>query len=122
MKRKSRRRVVGVVTSDRMQKTVTVEITRLVKHPLYGKYLRRRTRVMAHDEEQGAHTGDRVELVETRRLSKRKCWRVLQVLARGVVVTPVPGLEDVEALARSASEKSTAPPAAPAGPAETKES
>jgi small subunit ribosomal protein S17 len=91
MTRGKRRRVVGIVTSDRMKKSVVVEVKRLVKHPLYGKYIRRRTKYMAHDEENAAHTGDRVELVETRPLSKRKCWRVLRILEKAPAeVVPPP--------------------------------
>ena len=91
MTRGRRRHVVGIVTSDRMTKSVVVETMRLVKHPLYGKYIRRRTKYMAHDEENSAHTGDRVELVETRPLSKRKCWRVLAILQKAPVqVVPPP--------------------------------
>ena len=93
MTRGKRRQVVGVVVSDRMQKSVVVEVERLVKHPLYKKYIRRRTRLMAHDEENTAHVGDRVELVETRPLSKRKSWRLLQVLRRAPVITKVAALE-----------------------------
>jgi small subunit ribosomal protein S17 len=91
MNRGKRRRVVGIVTSDRMTKSVVVQAMRLVKHPLYGKYVRRRTKYMAHDEENSAHTGDRVELEETRPLSKRKCWRVLRILEKAPVqVVPPP--------------------------------
>jgi len=91
MDRDRRRRVVGIVTSDRMTKSVVVQAMRLVKHPLYGKYVRRRTKYMAHDEENSAHTGDRVELEETRPLSKRKCWRVLRILEKAPVqVVPPP--------------------------------
>jgi small subunit ribosomal protein S17 len=74
-----------------MTKSVVVQAMRLVKHPLYGKYVRRRTKYMAHDEENSAHTGDRVELEETRPLSKRKCWRVLRILEKAPVqVVPPP--------------------------------
>lgn len=93
MTRGKRRQVVGVVVSDRMDKSVVVEIQRLVKQPLYKKYIRRRSRLMAHDEENTARIGDRVELVETRPLSKRKSWRVLQVLMRAPLITRVAALE-----------------------------
>ena len=89
MTRGKRRQVVGVVVSDRMDKSVVVEIQRLVKQPLYKKYIRRRSRLMAHDEENTARIGDRVELVETRPLSKRKSWRILQVLMRAPIITRV---------------------------------
>jgi len=91
MTRSTRRHVVGIVTSDRMTKSVVVEVKRLVKHPLYGKYIRRRTKYMAHDEENTAHVGDRVELEETRPLSKRKSWRLLRILQKAPVqVVPPP--------------------------------
>ena len=93
MTRGKRRRVVGVVVSDRMDKSVVVEVKRLVKHPLYRKYIRRRTKLMAHDEENTARVGDRVELVETRRLSKRKSWRLVQVMEKAPVITKVAALE-----------------------------
>jgi len=93
MTRSNRRHVVGVVVSDRMNKSVVVETTRLVQHPLYKKYLRRRSKLMAHDEENTARIGDHVELVETRPLSKRKSWRLLQVLRRAPVITRVAALE-----------------------------
>ena len=82
MSRGKRRRVVGVVTSDRMQKSVVVSVDRLVKHPIYGKYVRRRTKLMAHNENDEARLGDRVEMVETRPLSRKKTWRVLRILRK----------------------------------------
>ena len=93
MTRGNRRRVVGVVVSDRMNKSVVVEIKRLVKHPLYKKYIRRRTKLMAHDEENAAGVGDRVELIETRPLSKRKSWRVVHILLKAPEITKVRALE-----------------------------
>jgi small subunit ribosomal protein S17 len=91
MDRGKRKTTVGVVTSDKMQKSVVVEVTRLVKHPLYGKYMRRRTKLMAHNEV-GARTGDRVEMVETRPLSKRKSWRVLRVVEKAKLAEVSPEL------------------------------
>ena len=67
---------VGVVVKDGMQKSVLVEVTRNVKHPLYAKYLRKRARFMAHDPDDAYRVGDKVRIVETRPLSKRKRWRV----------------------------------------------
>lgn len=78
-----RKTLVGVVTSDKMQKTRRVEIERLVKHPEYGKYQRRYTVCHAHDENNETHVGDRVEIMETRPLSKTKSWRIVRVIARG---------------------------------------
>ncbi len=71
---------VGVVVSDKMNKSVIVEVSRTVKHPLYKKYIRKRSRFMAHDETNGCHVGDKVRIVETRPLSSRKCWRVQEKL------------------------------------------
>jgi len=72
---------IGVVVSDRMDKSVIVEVTRTVQHPLYNKYVRRRTRFMAHDEENACKNGDKVRIVETRPMSRRKRWRVQEKLA-----------------------------------------
>jgi small subunit ribosomal protein S17 len=71
-----------LVVSDAMDKTVVVRISSQVKHPMYGKIVRRSTKLMAHDETQGAHVGDLVRIVETRPLSKTKRWRVVDVLER----------------------------------------
>ena len=81
---RGRRRVeVGVVTRDKMDKTRRVEIPRLVKHPRYGKYIRRRTICYVHDEQNQSHVGDTVEIMETRPLSKMKSWRLVRVVTRG---------------------------------------
>ena len=72
----------GLVVSDIMDKTVVVEVTRLVRHPLYGKVLRRTKRFKAHDETDDCHVGDRVLIRESRPLSKTKRWRVVRVLER----------------------------------------
>jgi small subunit ribosomal protein S17 len=77
-----RKGMVGVVVSDKMQKTVVVAVERLVEAPLYGRRTRRTRHYKAHDENGEAHLGDRVELVETRPLSKGKHWRVVRVLER----------------------------------------
>ena len=74
--------VVGVVVSDRMQKTVVVEIARQVRHVSYGKMVLRKTKVKAHDETNTCHIGDTVRLMETRPLSKDKRWRVVGVLRK----------------------------------------
>ena len=76
------RTVTGTVVSDRMDKTITVRDERLVKHPLYGKYVRRSTKYKAHDERNEAREGDRVEILFTRPVSKTKSWRLLRVLRR----------------------------------------
>ena len=86
---RGRRRIeVGVVTSDKMNKTRRVEIPRLVKHPKYGKYIKRRTICHVHDENNESHTGDTVEIMETRPLSKLKNWRLVRVVTKGPGGTP----------------------------------
>ncbi len=82
MERGMRKTMVGTVVSDRMDKTVVVVVERLVRHPLYEKYIRKQKRYKAHDEKNDCHTGDRVLLVETRPLSREKCWRVREILER----------------------------------------
>lgn len=72
---------VGIVSSDKMMKTVVVRVDRLVKHPVYRKYVKRRKKFMAHDEI-GAKIGDKVRIVETRPLSARKRWRVVEIIHR----------------------------------------
>ena len=79
--RRRRLEKVGLVTSDKMTKTVVVRVERQVKHPKYKRYIRRRTKFMAHDE-LGAHTGDIVRIVETRPLSARKRWRVVEIVQK----------------------------------------
>jgi len=80
--RGQRRTAVGVVTSAKMNKTRRVEIPRLVKHPRYGKYIRRRTICYVHDEQNVSRQGDTVEIMETRPLSKTKSWRLLRVVTQ----------------------------------------
>ncbi|MCC6420774.1 MAG: 30S ribosomal protein S17 [Gemmataceae bacterium] len=80
--RGTRRVEIGVVTSDRMNKTRRVEIPRLVKHARYGKYVRRRTVCHVHDAQNDSHVGDTVEIMETRPLSKTKCWRLVRIVTR----------------------------------------
>lgn len=76
------RSVVGRVVSDRMDKTITVVIDRLVKHPVYGKYIRRSTKLHVHDEENTCRVGDTVRIRETRPISKKKCWSLVEVIDR----------------------------------------
>jgi small subunit ribosomal protein S17 len=76
-----RQEKVGLVTSDKMTKTVVVRVERLVRHPKYKRYIRRRTKFMAHNELE-AKTGDTVRIVETRPLSARKRWRVVEIIQR----------------------------------------
>jgi small subunit ribosomal protein S17 len=77
-----RKERMGLVISDRMNKTVIVSVERTVMHPKYKKYMRRRTRVKAHDEGNQSHVGDRVLIVECRPLSRDKRWRVSRILVR----------------------------------------
>src|SRR5438094_5126045 len=78
--RKARRTLIGIVTRDKTLKTRRVEIQRLVKHPRYGKYIKRRTVCYAHDENNESHKGDTVEIMESRPLSKTKHWRLIRVI------------------------------------------
>jgi len=80
-----RKTKVGMVVSDRMDKTVVVRVERLVLHPVYKKYVKRRTTYKAHDEKNEYRVGDRVEIVETRPLSKEKRWRVYRLIERPAI-------------------------------------
>ena len=82
VERGKRKTLIGVVSSDKMDKTVVVMVNRLVLHPVYKKYVRKRTKVKAHDERNECHIGDKVLLVETRPLSKEKRWRVKEILEK----------------------------------------
>ncbi len=77
-----KKRFQGVVKSDKMDKTITVTVERLKRHPLYGKYLRRKSTFMAHDPHNEAREGDVVEIESTRPLSRRKRWRLLRIIRR----------------------------------------
>jgi small subunit ribosomal protein S17 len=76
------RTLTGTVVSNKMQKTIAVVVERLVKHPQYGKYVRRTTKLLAHDEANTSKQGDLVSITECRPYSKRKAWRLVQVLRR----------------------------------------
>ena len=80
--RPQRKGRLGIVTSDRMDKTVVVQITQTIRHPLYPKIYRRRKNLYAHDETNAIKVGDTVRIMETRPLSKLKRWRVVEVLER----------------------------------------
>jgi len=82
--RADRKVVRGQVTSNKMAKTVVIEVRRKVKHPLYEKYLSRRTKLYAHDENNEAKIGDIVEIMQTRPLSKLKRWRLIRIVQRAV--------------------------------------
>ena len=79
---KVKRTIVGRVVSDKMDKTVSVAIERLIKHPVYGKYIRRTTKVLAHDAANECKAGDRVAISECRPVSKNKSWSVVNVVER----------------------------------------
>jgi small subunit ribosomal protein S17 len=81
----TQREWVGQVVSDKMDKTVVVAVSRVVRHPFYRKILRRVTKLKAHDEKNECKVGDRVRLIETRPISKDKHWRVVQIVERGRV-------------------------------------
>ena len=76
------RTLTGRVVSAKMQKTISVTVERLIKHPKYGKYVRRTTKLLAHDEKGEGREGDLVDIVECRRLSARKSWRLVRVVKR----------------------------------------
>lgn len=79
-----KRQVNGIIVSNKMDKTVVVQVERLVKHPLYKKYIRRRNKFMAHDKDNACQIGDRVEISESRPLSKTKRWRVVRIIEKAV--------------------------------------
>ncbi len=82
---------IGTVISDKMNKTVVVQVETLTRHPLYKKVIRRRAKFKAHDEENKCRVGDVVKIVETRPLSKEKCWRVVEILKKKEKVEVEPG-------------------------------
>jgi len=88
--RGKRRTEVGLVTSDKMDKTRRVELPRLVKHARYGKYIRRRTVCHVHDAANESHAGDLVEIMESRPLSKTKHWRLVRVVTKAPQAAPAP--------------------------------
>ncbi len=79
-KRGRRKSKVGSVVSSKMNKSIVVSVERLVRHPIYGKYFRKTSKFMAHDEENQCQVGDTVKIVETRPLSKLKRWRLVEVI------------------------------------------
>lgn len=92
-----KRVVVGVVKSDKMKKTRRVEVSRLVKYPKYGKYVKRRTVCYVHDENDESAIGDTVEIIESRPMSKLKRWQLVKIVSKGNVI-------DVAALRAAAKE------------------
>ena len=81
-KRNLRKERIGVVTSDKMQKSIVVAVERKVKHPKYGKFVKKTTKFVAHDENNDCNIGDTVKIMETRPLSKLKCWRLVEIIER----------------------------------------
>jgi len=82
MERNQRKEKIGMVTSNKMDKTITIAIHRKVKHPIYGKFMQKTTKLMAHDEKREAGIGDKVRISETRPLSKNKRWRLVEILEK----------------------------------------
>ncbi|RFS20925.1 30S ribosomal protein S17 [Chitinophaga silvatica] len=80
--RKLRKTRIGVVSSNKMDKSITVKVERKVKHPIYGKFLKKTTKFLAHDENNECSIGDTVRIAETRPLSKNKCWRLVEVIEK----------------------------------------
>lgn len=80
--RKSRKTRIGIVSSDKMTKTITVTVERKVKHPIYGKFVKKTKKFHAHDEEGTAGIGDTVRIMETRPLSKTKRWRLVEIIEK----------------------------------------
>ena len=82
MERNSRKERIGKVVSNKMQKSITIAIDRKVKHPIYGKFMKKTTKLMAHDEKNEAGLGDVVKIMETRPLSKNKRWRLVEIVEK----------------------------------------
>ena len=80
--RNLRKEKIGVVVSDKMDKSIIVAVARKVKHPIYGKFVNKTTKFHAHDEDNTCNTGDTVRIMETRPLSKTKCWRLVEIIER----------------------------------------
>jgi len=80
--RNLRKERIGVVVSNKMQKSIVVSVDRKVKHPIYGKFINKSNRFMAHDETDTCNIGDTVKIMETRHLSKRKSWRLVEIIER----------------------------------------
>ena len=81
-KRNLRKERIGVVTSNKMEKSIVVSEVKRVKHPMYGKFVLKTKKYVAHDEKNDCNEGDTVKIMETRPMSKRKCWRLVEILER----------------------------------------
>jgi small subunit ribosomal protein S17 len=82
MERNFRKERIGIVVSNKMEKSIVVAVERKVKHPMYGKFLKKTTKFVAHDEKNDCTEGDTVRIMETRPLSKNKCWRLVEIIER----------------------------------------
>ena len=82
MERNLRKERIGVVTSNKMEKSIVVMVVRKVKHPFYGKYVNKSTKFIAHDQENTCNEGDTVKIMETRKMSKNKNWRLVDIIER----------------------------------------
>ncbi|MDO9512699.1 MAG: 30S ribosomal protein S17 [Bacteroidales bacterium] len=80
--RNLRKEKIGVVVSDKMEKSIVVMVERKVMHPKYGKFVKKSSKFTAHDEQNECHAGDTVRIAETRPLSKNKCWRLVEIIER----------------------------------------
>jgi small subunit ribosomal protein S17 len=85
--RRVRKRLIGVVVSDRMDKTVVVLVNRLTKHRTYKKFIRKRAKYMAHDPQNRCQIGDKVKIIESRPISKRKRWQVFDIIEKSKIVS-----------------------------------
>ena len=82
MERNLRKEKIGIVVSNKMEKTIVVAVKRKVKHPIYGKFVNKTTKFVAHDEKNESNEGDTVRIMETRPLSKTKCWRLVEIVEK----------------------------------------
>jgi small subunit ribosomal protein S17 len=82
MERNLRKERIGIVTSSKMDKSIVVSVERKVKHPKYGKFVKKTTKFVAHDEKNECGAGDTVKIMETRPLSKTKCWRLVEIVEK----------------------------------------
>jgi small subunit ribosomal protein S17 len=80
--RNIRKQKTGIVKSNKMDKTITVEVVRRLRHPMYGKFVKKSKSFMAHDEKNECNIGDKVRIMETRLLSKNKCWRLVEIIEK----------------------------------------
>lgn len=82
MERNLRKERTGIIVSNKMDKSIVVVVTRNVKHPIYGKFVKKSSKFIAHDEKNECNIGDTVRIMETRPLSKNKCWRLVEIVER----------------------------------------